>query len=162
MDAVGQCKHASGIPPHIENACLFPKMLRFCEETLTTVKVLTIQVKEAVKDVFEEKAEENRQLTGERLKVMLSEYQEKLLSVIDGQISDLVSTIVSVPRKADGQELPDDFAEGMMDNHDKDNYKALVEGRQQQRLYTFGGRFWQVPEHFAFPKDAKLILGWRL
>ena len=43
------------------------------------VKVLTIHVKEAVKYVFEEKAEEKRQLTGEQLKVMLSEYQEIII-----------------------------------------------------------------------------------
>ena len=76
MDAFGQCKHARGIPPHIKNLCLCAKILRLCQETLTTVKVLTIQVKEGVKDVFEEKAEENRQLTGKQLKVMFSEYQE--------------------------------------------------------------------------------------
>ena len=35
-------------------------------------------------------------------------------------------------------------------------------GRQQHRLYILGARFCQVPEHFAFPKDAKLIIGWRL
>ena len=52
VDAVGQCKHATGIPPHIENAFLCAKMLWLCEETLTKVKVLTIQVKEAVKDAF--------------------------------------------------------------------------------------------------------------
>ena len=49
-----------------------------------------------------------------------------------------------------------------MDDHDDDNNKSLVEGRQQHRLYTFGERFWQVPEHFVFPKDAKLLLGWRI
>ena len=58
-------------------------MLRLCEETLTTVKALKIQVKEAVKDTFEEKSEDNGKLTSERLKVMFSEYPEKLLSVID-------------------------------------------------------------------------------
>ena len=47
-------------------------------------------LEEAVKDEFEEKAEENGQLTGEGLKLMFSEYQEKLLSVIDKRISDLV------------------------------------------------------------------------
>ena len=101
--AVGQCKHATVITPHIENACLCENILRLCEDTLTTVKALTIQVKEALKDAFEEKAEENGQLTGERLKVILSEYQEKLLSVINEQISDLVRRIVPVPGKADDQ-----------------------------------------------------------
>ena len=103
LDAVGQRKHATGIPPHIENLCLCAKIIRLCEETLTKVKALTIQVKEAVKYAFEEKEEENGQLTGERLKLMLYEYQEKLLSVINEQISDLVRRIVPVPGKADDQ-----------------------------------------------------------
>ena len=67
-----------------------------------------------------------------------------------------------VPRKADDQKLPDNFAEGMMDDHNDNNDKSLMEGQQQHRIYTFGGRFWNLPEHFAFPKDAKLLLGWRL
>ena len=32
----------------------------------------------------------------------------------------------------------------------------------QHRLYTYGGKFWQVPENFEFPKDAKLLTGWQL
>ena len=85
-----------------------------------------------------------------------------MLSVIDKRISDLVRMIVPVPGKLDDQEFPDNFVEGTMNEHDDDNYKVLVGGRQQHRFYTFGGRFWQVPEHFAFPKDDKLLLGWRL
>ena len=93
---------------------------------------------------------------------MLSENQETMLSVIDKRISDLVRMIVPVPGKLDDQEFPDNFVEGMMDDHGDNNDKSLVTGRQQHRLYTFGGRFWQVPEHFSFPKDAKLLLGWIL
>ena len=60
-----------------------------------TVRELTIQVKSAVNEAFEEKSVENGQLTGERLKAMLSDYQETLLSVIDERITDLpkISTI---------------------------------------------------------------------
>ena len=39
------------------------------------VKALTIQVKEAVKDAFEEKVEDNGELIGEWLELMFSEYQ---------------------------------------------------------------------------------------
>ena len=56
LDAVCQSKHATGIPPHIENTCLCENMLRLCEEILTIVKVLMIQVKYAVKDAFEDKS----------------------------------------------------------------------------------------------------------
>ena len=50
----------------------------------------------------------------------------------------------------------------MDDRDDYDNDKASTEGRQQRRLYTFGGRFWRVPANFAFTEDAKVLLGWRL
>ena len=53
VDAVGQCKHAIGTPPHIENVCLCANMIRLCEETLTKVKALMINVKEEVKYAFE-------------------------------------------------------------------------------------------------------------
>ena len=33
---------------------------------------------------------------------------------------------------------------------------------QQHQLYAHGGKFWQVPENFEFPKDAKLLTGWQL
>ena len=44
LDTVGQVKRVTGIPPHIENACLCANMLRLCEETLVTVRELAIQV----------------------------------------------------------------------------------------------------------------------
>ena len=90
LDPFGQVKRVTGIPPHIENECLCAKMLRLCEETLATVRELMIQVKSAVNEAFEEKAVENGLLTGERLKEILSDYQETLLSVIDERITDLV------------------------------------------------------------------------
>ena len=82
-----------------------------------------------------------------------------MLSVIDKRISDLVRMIVPVPGKLDDQEFPDNFAEGMMDEVDENNDKALVEVRQQHRLYTFSGRFWKVLENFAFPRMLSYYLG---
>ena len=96
LDPVGQVKRVTGIPPHIENACLCENMLRLCEETLVTFRELTIQVKLEVNEAFEEKAVENGQLTGEQLKAMFSEYQETLLSVTDERITDLVQNVVPV------------------------------------------------------------------
>ena len=59
---------------------------------------------------------------------MLYEYQETLLSVIKEQISDLARKIVLVLGKADDLELPDDFAESMMEDHDDNNDKVFVAG----------------------------------
>ena len=64
-----------------------------------------------------------------------------------------------VSGKSDDQKFPEDFAEGKMDDQNGNNGKGLVEVIQQHRFYTSGGKFWQVPEHFSSPKDAKLLLG---
>ena len=63
LDPVGQVKRVTGIPPHIENTCLCAKMLRLCEETLLTVRDLTIQVKSEVKGFIDCQLNLNRQLS---------------------------------------------------------------------------------------------------
>jgi len=66
----GQVSRVKGIPPHIENAALCSKLLTLCNKILVEVRELTKSVRDAVSQVYEEMALENRMLTGERLKQM--------------------------------------------------------------------------------------------
>ena len=81
------------------------------------------------------KAVENGQLTGERFKAMLSDYQETLLSVIDKRITNLVRNVVPVHDTHgadDDTELPGgNFAEGMIDDNQEG---GGVVGRQVRLL----------------------------
>ena len=64
----GQVSRVTGIPPHIQNAVLCSKLLKVCGETLAEVKKLTTNIRNAVSEVYEKKADENGHLTGGKLK----------------------------------------------------------------------------------------------
>ena len=67
----GQVSRVTGIPPHIQNAMLCSKLLKLCSKTLAEVKLLTTNIKDAVSEAYEQKAEENGHLTGKKLKEIL-------------------------------------------------------------------------------------------
>ena len=95
LEVGGQVSRVTGIPPHIQNAILCTKLLELCSETLGEVKELTTNIKTAVSEVYEEKAEENGQLTGERLKIMFDDYQDRVLKTIDDRMKDLSVRVVA-------------------------------------------------------------------
>jgi len=64
----GQVSIVTGIPSHIENPVLCSKLFTLCNKTLIEGRELTTSVRDAVSQVHEEKALENRIVTGERLK----------------------------------------------------------------------------------------------
>ena len=77
IESEGHMTVATGIPPHIRNAVLIRSALDVCRETLQAVKDMSDGVKTAVKQGFEEKAEECGQMTGERMKNMIVECHGK-------------------------------------------------------------------------------------
>ena len=103
------------IPPHIRQAVLIKDTLGVCKETLEAVKDLTIGVKEAVKQGFEEKSEECGQMTGERMQIMINEYHDKVETIINTKLSDLANFPLNPNRCDEARNDQDDgivFAEG--------------------------------------------------
>jgi hypothetical protein len=56
---------ATGIPPYIHQAVLIKNTLNVCKETFEAIKDMSEHVQDAVKQAFEEKAEECGQMMGE-------------------------------------------------------------------------------------------------
>ena len=155
----GQVSRITGIPPHIQNAILCTKLLKLCSETLVEVKELTTNIKAAVSAVYEEKAEENGYLTGERLKIMFDDYQDRVLKTIDDRIKDIsMRSVVEEEREI----VIDNFADDDIDETQDINSDVNLAERQQHRLYTHCGKMWHVPKNFSFPTNAKLLTGWQL
>ena len=155
----GQVSRITGIPPHIQNAILCTKLLKLCSETLVEVKELTTNIKAAVSAVYEEKAEENGHLTGERLKIMFDDYQDRVLKTIDDRMKDIsMRPVVEDERET----VVDNFADGDIDETEDINSDVNLAERQQHRLYTHCGKMWHVPKNFSFPTNAKLLTGWQL
>jgi hypothetical protein len=89
LEPEGQMTTATGIPPHVASATILQEVLTVCTNTLESVKEMTKNIEQAVKGAFEDKAEENGQVTGERLKDMLSEYQSSMATMIDAKLTQL-------------------------------------------------------------------------
>ena len=85
----GQVSRVAGISPHIQNTILCSKLLKLCGETLAEVKSLTSNIKNAVSEAYEQKAEENGHLTGEKIKRMFDEYHEQILHATDKRMKDM-------------------------------------------------------------------------
>jgi hypothetical protein len=89
LDPEGTMTSATGIPPHVASATILNKVLTVCTNTLETLKDMTKNIEEAVKGAFEDRAVENGQVTGERLKEMLSTYQTNMMTMIDKKLTEL-------------------------------------------------------------------------
>ena len=61
----GEVSRVTGIPPHIQIAILYSKLLKLCGKTLAEVKSLTSNIKPTVSEAYEQKVEENGHITGE-------------------------------------------------------------------------------------------------
>ena len=161
IESEGHMTVATGIPPHIRQAVLIKDTLGVCKETLEAVKNLTDGVKEAVKQGFEEKAEESGQMTSERMKIMIDEYHNKVETLINTKLTNLNFPLNPDPNRNDeaGNDQDDGivFAEGEEELVVVNNNQTI-----RHRLYTYEGRFWHVPKDFEFPTGVHLDTGWKL
>ena len=159
IEKEGQMTVASGIPPHIRQAVLIKNTLNVCKQTFEAIKVMTDDVKEAVKVAFEEKAEECGQMTGERMKSMMEAYHLKMELLIDVKLTELNKDFPP-PNQNNGDENDGDngiiFAEG------EEEAVIVNNATIRHRVYAYDGRFWQVPKDFAFPLGVRLDTGWKL
>jgi hypothetical protein len=158
IEKEGNMTVATGIPPHIRQAVLIKNTLNVCKETFEAIKDMAERIKDAVKQAFEEKAEECGQMTGERMKNMMEEYHSKMEHLIDVKLAELNHSFPP-PHDGESNENDDDgiiFAEGEEEETVMNN-EAI-----RHRLYAYEGRFWHVPKDFAFPLGARLDTGWKL
>jgi len=172
LERGGQMTTPTGIPPHVTSAVMMQKIFELCETTLKTIKSLTEDIKVSVKEAFEEKAEENGQVTGERLKNMLDEYQNSMTDLIEKKLTALRDAL---PNQS---ALPHEVAEGAAD----DNNAGFADGEEEEvsfweidaggnttpptrityRQYSYDGRFWHVPKDFEFPTGLHLDTAWKI
>jgi hypothetical protein len=166
LEPEGQVKDASSIPPHIQNAKMVRKVLDTCLETLEQVKGMNQMVEESVKNAFEQKAEENGQLTGERLKQMFEESQSNMRDMIDEKLTELRTEIQQQSIGVPTQQQPDDLEDNTIQfaDGDEDEEGPTMQGQPQvkYRMYSHSGRYWHVPHNFSFPTGVNLEAEWKL
>jgi hypothetical protein len=164
-DPTDSMKVATGIPPHVSNAILIKRVLDTCIETLKEVNKITDNVRESVKQAFEETAFENGQLTAGRMNTILAEFEER----INGQFVDLNLKVGEVRQALPhGRNDTDNFELPHQEEQPHDGNLPFAGEEEQNetpvnyRTYAHGGRFWHVPGRFKLPLKVRLRDGWRL
>jgi hypothetical protein len=162
IESEGHMTVATGIPPHIHQAVLIKNTLQVCTETLKTVKEMSTTVKDAVKEGFEEKAEECGQMTGERMKTMIDEYHGQMETLINTKLTELKETFPHHNNQNDGAGNENDVDDGIVFAEAQEDECVVNNQAIRHRLYAYDGRFWHVPKDFEFPMGVRLDTGWKL
>lgn len=151
---------ATGIPPHIRHSVQMKKMIDVAESTLATVGNLSAEVRSAVEEAYEQRAQANGHMTADRMRHMLDELNASLASRFDAldekvqRLREMRPSLGNYGTTAvnphdddddDAGEMP--FADGDEDNN---------EPAQSFRLYAHGGKMWHVPAEFVLPTDIPL------
>ena len=162
IEKEGQMTVATGIPPHIRQAVLIKSTLHVCKETFEAIKDMTEGVKVAVKQAFEEKAEECGQMTGERMQTMMEAYHSKMETLIDLKLAELNHSFPQNHILNGGENNENANDDGIIFAEGAEEEIVVNDQAIQHRLYTYEGRFWQVPKDFEFPQGVRLDTGWKL
>ena len=173
LSPIGSVTTATGIPPHISTQRQLVNVITLCTSTLQEVKTMAETVKAAVSQAYEEKAEQQGHLTGERLQALLEEKFEAFGDNIKQYVSQKLDEIrAHLPEgRTQQQEDDDDNASNFLLADGQEDYVVeewendegeIQEQRQQYRIYTGDGRFWDVPFDFLFPRATPLKIAWRM
>ena len=156
---------STGIPPHIRQAVLIKSTLDVCKETLQKAveKDFIDGVKDSVKQGFEEKAEECGQMTGERMKIMINKYHDKVEILINTKLTDLTNSFPLNPNQNDKARNDNDVDGGIVFAEGKEELVVINNNQTiRHQLYAYDSYFWHLPKDFEFPMGVHLDIGWKL
>ena len=135
---------STGIPPHVKQLNLMTSLLELCQTTLLRVNEQSTIVRESIFEAMELRAIENGQITRHQIVDILDEFRTGIRDDVRAQI-ELIQAVPGIIR-------PGVSGAAAISNG----------GGHQGTLYTYAGRFWDVPRTFAFPASVKRDVGWRL
>ena len=135
---------STGIPPHVKQLNLMTSLLELCQTTLLRVNEQSAIVRESIFEAMELRAIENGQITRHQIVGILDEFRNGIRDDVRTQI-ELIQAVPGIDRRGDAGTAG-----------------ATCNGGGQGTLYTYAGRFWDVPQTFAFPVSVKRDVGWRL
>ena len=135
---------STGIPPHVKQLNLMTSLLELCQTTLLRVNEQSAIVRESIFEAMELRAIENGQVTRHQIVDILDEFRNGIRDDVRAQI-ELIQAVPGIIRPGPGGAAATGSG-----------------GGQHGTIYTYAGRFWDVPQTFAFPASVKRDVGWRL
>ena len=142
IESTDSLSTATGVPPHVSQLNLMTSLLQLCQTTLLRVTESATTVRETIFEAMELRAIENGQITRQQIVGLLDEFRNGIRDDVRTQI-ELIQAVPGLNATAAGGAVA-------APNH------------RQGTLYTYNGRFWDVPPTFQFPSSVKRDVGWRL
>ena len=140
---------STGVPPHVMQLNLMTSLLELCQSTLLRVNEQSTLVRQTIFDAMEERAIENGQISRQQIIMILDDFRNG--------IKDDVREQIDVIRQGQACLLPPHDAGGAAANG-----RVIMFGGNCGTLFSYRGRFWDVPATFAFPTRVKRDVGWKL
>jgi hypothetical protein len=139
---------STGVPPHVMQLNLMTSLLELCQSTLLRVNEQSTLVRQTIFDAMEERAIENGQISRQQIITILDDFRNG--------IRDDVRERMDAIQEGQARLLPPG-----REGAGADGYEALTQGNRGT-LFSYRGRFWDVPATFAFPVGIKRDIGWKL
>jgi hypothetical protein len=126
-------------------------LIEQCSNILTTVTAQTQQVIATVKEATAHKSWNSGEVTADQVKTLLEGFKDEVVGDIARQLYDLVHTSRPSQQQV---ETTIDWQEGEKQDRAVTN--------DTDYLYTYGGRQYDVPANFEFPKKVRFAQGLEL
>jgi hypothetical protein len=142
--------NATGVPPHVKQLTLMKNLLDLCQTTLEKVTEHATVVRQTIFDAMEERAIENGQISRHQIISILDEFRSSIKDDAREQLEAIRQSQTGMLPLFNGGGAGGGGA------------GIVVHGGNRGTLFSFGGRFWDVPATFAFPAGVKRDVGWKL
>ena len=136
----GVIQSATGLPPHIKQAIQMKNILDSTLQILARVTNQTDTIVKAVVEAIDRKQWESGQLSTVQLRSMLSEFKQEILNDAKARYHEMRNSIQELVRN--DSNISTEVAQQY----------PLICGS----LFSYNGRFYDVPANFKFPKRIKL------
>lgn len=141
LDPTPSLSQATGIPPHVKQLNMLTSLLKLCERTLLKIDEQANVTRQSIFDALEERALETGQITRTQIINILDEFKNGISDDVHKQLELLQGQGAILARPPS---------------------KESVEEPQEPQLFMYQGRFWDVPQDFAFPTGLTRAAGWKL
>lgn len=143
----GVMSSATGIPPHITLAKQAKLIFDRCGEILVLLTNQSTLLIDAVKQAIEDKAFEQGHMTYDRLYNMFEQFKDTALKEQKEQLNDMRTEFVNIVSSNLTNRAENAIGNGASSSNTGSN------------IFCYGGRFFDVPEHYSFPKKVDLRTG---
>ena len=140
---------ATGIPPHVEAMSKLDDLYELIKEEREERRNHYEEIKNAISDKIGEIAEENGQLTRPAVEKLFEEFGTRFENKVTEKIDQVLRSVVQQPSSTENVRV--DIIE--------ESDEMGVGGFQ---LWSYDGKFWQVPKDFALPGRTKRKRAWEL